>query len=316
MTVARIDFQSAPPPEHYTLAFEPFLYNQEAYLQLKKGERRSFYAVDHAQPQVLARIHFLLVLDETGTQRAVSLPQSPFGSVECASLLSKLLLYQFLRYVVERLTHQGIQEMTIKHYVSIYQPTVTRTIKHVLKELSFSTNEVLTNSHIVVDEEKIDNKLRAGELGRMKKCQRARFTFQQEPLTSLKRIHGFVEESYASRGRGLSLSREMLEEQAKAIPGCYQFFSVYHQDEIIAATITVRAHPRILYTYSYTALTSYNRYSPTVWLLSRLYRYCYQSNIHTLDLGTSLTDSVQDFKRRIGGTPSLKCIYTKNLADG
>ena len=311
MIIPDVDFQTEPPPKHYALAFEPFLYNQEAYLQLKEGERYSFYAVDHAQQHVLARIHFLLVPDERGARRAVSLPQSPFGSVECAACFNEAILYAFLCFVIEYLTNREVQEVTIKHYASAYQPTATEALRHVFSKLNFSTSEAITNSHISVDEEKIDRKLSAGQIGRLKKCQRMEFVVQEDPPISWEKIYNFVNDSYASRGRKLSMDKNTLGQHLEAMPGCYQFFSVYHRGELIAAAIVVRVHLHILYTYSYTAHASYSSYSPTVLLLSKIYNYCYQQKIKILDLGTSLTDSVEDFKRRMGGVFSAKRTYSR-----
>lgn len=320
MTWSSIDFLSESPPEHYTLAFEPFLYNQEAYLQLKEGRRYSFYMVDHTRQQVLARIHFVLVSDATGSQRAVSLPESPFGSVEFGISVASSTLSDFMMYVIDELKMLSVNAIEIRDCIDAYRPSSNGLLEYVFHSLGFRKQEVLTNHHIPVDQEQFSDKIHAMERRRIRKCKQAGFVARQETLSNIQYFYSFILGCRQERGWGLSMSADEIQRTVAHFPASYKIFAVYDQQTCIAASLVVQVNGTILYNFFPAMLLSYRPYSPMVMLLAEIYHYCYAQQIKLLDLGTSSQESLRLFKVHVSGISSekntlvLDCLSNKTVS--
>ena len=306
-----VDFLSEMPPPSYTLAFEPFLYNEEAYLRLKKGERYSFYAVDHAQRQVLARIHFVLVADASGDLRAVSLPESPFGSVEYGSLMNSSVLLSFVRFAVDTLKGRGVGVIEIRDCIPAYRPTGENSarLSSILEDVGFQKQDVSVNHHIKITKDALEEKMHRMEQKRLRKCKKANFLFQVEPLTRVGFYYGFLSRCRSEKGWNLSIGPKEMKLVTEELPKSYRIFALYHNQQCIAACIGVIVNRHIFYDLYHDSLRAYSAYSPVVMLIAHMYYHLRSHHIRMLDMGTSLTPSLQSFKARVGGEYSSKITF-------
>ena len=309
MLTASVEYTSTYPPPHYSFAFEPYLYNQESFLQLKEYEVQSFYAVDHKKRVVNARVHFALQPFSDGSLRAVSLPQLPFGSLEYGVSMSLAELTGFVAFVCDQLARQGVTSVEIRDCIPAYRVDEAKLLHQALSDQGFVVQEIAVNHHVPVNERSLADKMSRGQRGKLKKSINTHFACVHEPTEKLPKIYSFVNMSYQARKRVLSLSLSSLQESVRRFPDQYQLFSVYHSQKRIAACIAVRVSESALYTFYYTALAEYGSYSPTVLLLESIYQYCQSQKISVLDLGTSITESVQRFKVRMGCISSMKNTY-------
>ncbi len=310
MLTASVEYTRLRPPAHYSLAFESHLYNQEPYLQLKEYEVKSFYALDHKNKVVSARVHFAVQLLSDGSLSAISLPQLPFGSLEYSINMTFAQLSRFIAFVCEQLAQHRVASIEIRDCVPAYRVDEAELLHRAFSELGFIVKGKAVNHHIPVDKQKLSNKMRIGQRGKLKKSIDASFTSSRESIEQLPEVYSFIEMSYRARKRALSLPLSALQKYVAKFPDQYRLFSVFHLRKRIAACIAVQVSESVLYTFYYTALADYGSYSPTVLLLDSIYQYCQSQKISTLDLGTSITESVQKFKARMGGVSSKKCTYS------
>ena len=307
MATTSVEYILGPPPPNYSLAFEPFLYNQEGFLALKDYPIQSFYAIDHWKRSIEARIHFVISQQYDGTLRAISLPELPFGSLEYSASLSKDQISDFLSFVKEELTQQNVKSIEIQDCIPPYR-TEDCIVYQALRKSHYQIIDKQVNYHISVDDQPLATKVKAGQRNKLNKATKANFTAIVEPPEKLTEIYQFIEMSYQTRQRKLSLSLRDLLNYARVYPSNYLLFSVYHLQARVAACIAVRVSSSIVYTFYYTALLTYSSYSPTVLLLSHIYQYCQSNDIALLDLGIG-AESIQNFKRRMGGMRSYKRSY-------
>ncbi|MGB3585466.1 MAG: GNAT family N-acetyltransferase, partial [Tunicatimonas sp.] len=177
-----------------------------------------------------------------------------------------------------------------------------------LQRAHYHTLDEQVNYHIAVDSQPLATKITNNQRNKLNKATKTNFIATTEPPEKLSEVYQFIAVSYLTRQRKLSLTLSDLLNYAKAYPSHYLLFSVYHLKVRIAACIAVQVSNSVVYTFYYTALLTYNSYSPTVLLLSHIYRYCQSNNIYLLDLGTG-SESTQNFKRRMGGILSYKRSY-------
>lgn len=307
MPVTLLNYIDGSPPVGYSLAFEPFLYNQENFLALKNYPVQSFYVVDHQKRSIEARIHFAIRKQKDDTLRAISLPELPFGSLEYSDSLTEDQAADFLSFVQESLARKYVQAIEIRDCIIAYR-TGADVVYQSLQKLGYQTLDEPANYHIIVDGHPLVTKVTDGQQNKLNKATKNNFIATIEPSEKISEIYEFIAMSYQTRQRKLSLPLSDLLSYAKTYPGRYLLFSVYHLRARIAACIAVQVSSSTVYTFYYTALLTYSSYSPTVLLLSHIYRYCQSNNTSLLDLGIG-SESVQNFKRRMGGTHSCKRSY-------
>ncbi|MGB3585291.1 MAG: hypothetical protein WBA23_02070, partial [Tunicatimonas sp.] len=150
MSDIMFNFVDGSRPTGYSLAFEPFLYNQENFLALKNYPVQSFYAVNHQRRSVEARIHFVIREQEDGTLRAISLPELPFGSLEYSRSLTEDQISDFLRFVQTILAQRHVQSIEIRDCVPAYR-TDHSIIYQALQKSHYHTSEEQVNYHITVN---------------------------------------------------------------------------------------------------------------------------------------------------------------------
>jgi hypothetical protein len=95
-------------------------------------------------------------------------------------------------------------------------------------------------------------------------------------------------------------------------------FGIFQGNEMIAASISVKVSHRILYDFYHAHPKLVDSLSPVVALMEGMYTYCIQQEFKLLDLGTSAVDkqinfSLLNFKTQLGGKPSLKLTFEKDL---
>ncbi len=299
-------------PADYHNGFEGYLYNADSFLSLKDSSIQSFYAVDDSTHEIVAQIHFEINNIYQEAKEAVSLPRSPFGSVEFADRLTAHEGYHFLCHVVDSLKKQQVSYIEIRHYAAAYDLKKTEILINLLAKAGFRQEAAVQNHHVPVDQASLASKMHPWEIRKLKKCQSASFVFKEETLSALGKVYEFIHQCRQQQQRQLSLNYTQLAQQAHTFPSCYHLFAVYDQQQVIAAAITVRVGQRILYTFYYAGAEAYGRYSPTVMLLNGIYQFCQNNDITMMDLGTSPSESVGQFKAQMGGKVSDK--FTFKLA--
>ena len=132
-------------------------------------------------------------------------------------------------------------------------------------------------------------------------------------------IYDYIQACRAEQKIEVSISKEKLLAYIDLFPQSYLMFTVRDAEQILAATIAIKVHRHILYSFLPGSLRKFKQYSPTVLLNEGLYQYCQDRQFDMLDLGISTKKdgtnqkSLIAFKERMGGELSYKYSFEKAL---
>ncbi|MCB2410257.1 hypothetical protein [Hymenobacter lucidus] len=295
------------------LAFEPFLYLRPAHLRLQRhtGELLTFYLEDQPGQRTVAQLH---IFGEAGNGLAQSPWQAPFGAVQLAECLPTAVLLAFLRLVQAQLAARGWLRLRLRSYPFAYDPAGSTKLAHALQQLGYEVALAEINNHLPLAQD-FRARLHPSERRRLRKCQQQGFVVEQETPLYLPLAYEFLSRCRQEKGQSLSLSLERLQELFTQFPQDHFLFSVRAPSgDWAALTIAIRVSSGVLYNFYPASPLAYNTYSPVVLLNEGLHAFGRANGQQLLDLGTStlpegLNQSLLQFKRHLGGVPSLKLTF-------
>lgn len=249
----------------------------------------------------------------------ISPPRAPFGGIQVSDDSAENDIQFFLDCIVNYIQQQGGVSITIKLFASIYQINKDISINHLLLHNNFIQHESLINHHISVTSSSFVDKITKTEQKKLMACRDAGFYTQLLLNPNPEDLHNFLTNHRNKRGYNVSLNRLQFTSLLTRFPTDIKVFRVYDKNEPIAQSVTVRVNSRVLYNFLSVSTPEYDRWSPSVLLLSDTYRHCQNSGISVLDLGTSLDHDGQEkpglirFKENVGGIRGTKDGYFKKL---
>ncbi|WP_345111164.1 hypothetical protein [Hymenobacter algoricola] len=295
------------------LAFESFLYLRPEHLRLQRfaGERLTFYLEDQAAGRTVAQLPVF------ARQGAAHSPwQAPFGAVQLAAGVGAPLVRAFLQLVEAELAARGFPRLHLRSYPFAYDPAGSAVLTQALQQGGYRVALAELNHHLPLAAG-FEARLHPSERRRLQKCRRHGLHFEQEPPYLLPRAYEFLARCRQEKGQELSLALERLQELFRLFPREYFLFSVRDAaGEWAALTIAVQVSQQVLYNFYPASPLALNAFSPVVLLNEGLHAFGQASGLGLLDLGTStlptgLNQSLLQFKRHLGGVPSLKLTFEK-----
>lgn len=309
------DFLVDRLPFGYAFNFDNYLFNKLRHINIRGIEDRAdYFIVNNIKKRIEGKIHFSLK-----DNIAYSPYKSLFGSFEFSPRIHPNLLVEFWAFIEQDLRNRKIKAVQIISYGECYAPKKVQVVKDVLERAGFLISLRAMNHHLTVDDRIFESRMHPMEVRRLAKCHAAGFEFCQEPLEQADEIYTYLQQCRQEQGLNLSISKEQWHEYLELFPQNYPFFTIRCSDEIMAATIAIRVHRHILYSFLPGSLRKYKHFSPTVMLNEGLYNYCVDQGIEILDLGISTEKNGKDqrsliaFKERIGGEKSYKYFFEKQL---
>ncbi|TGE24678.1 hypothetical protein E5K00_05555 [Hymenobacter aquaticus] len=297
------------------LAFEPFLYLTPAHLNLQRldGQVLACYLEDQHRQQTVAQLH---AFGEAGRDEARSPWQAPFGGVQLLDDLPAAVLLAFLAEVEQQLARRGWPHLHLRSYPFSYDPAGSARLAHALQQRGYRVALAEINHHLPLHAD-FRARLHPSERRRLRKCQQQGFVFEQETPLYLPLAYEFLSRCRREKGQALSLSLERLQELFRLFPQDHFLFSVRTPaGEWAALTIAIRVSSRVLYNFYPASPLAFNTFSPVVMLNEGLHAFGRANGQTLLDLGTStlpegLNQSLLQFKRHLGGVPSLRLTFEK-----
>jgi hypothetical protein len=299
-------------PQGCPYSFAPNLYNLPDHIALLDyGSIKSFYMIDHNH-QIVGLINFIIE-----DNRAMSLPQRPFGSFEFCNSVSYDNVHKFVEWAMDQLKSMDIETVIIKHYSSLYGQDNFHKVLFALTSNGFQVTGSDINHHIQIIDCPFQKFIDRQEKKRLNKCKKEDFQFQKEPVLQLEEIYNFISICRKRKDQPVSIPIEQLSLSCKAFPDQYVLFSVRKEGKLAAASVSVIANGSILYDFMHANPEEYNVYSPVVLLVEGIYNFCQQNQFKYLDLGISSFEnhpqiSLIRFKENIGGIPTVKITFKKN----
>ncbi|TGE28899.1 hypothetical protein [Hymenobacter metallicola] len=304
---------AAPPT--LPLAFESFLYLTPRHLRLQRhsGQLFSFYLEDQRRQRTVAQLH---VVAEAEAHVALSPGQAPFGGVQLTHDLPAAVLRALLQLAERELAARGWPRLRLRSYPFAYDPAGSARLTQVLQQLGYAVTLAEINNHLPLDTD-FRARLHPSERRRLRKCRQQGFVFEQETPLYLPLAYEFLSRCRQEKGQTLSMSLERLQELFQQFPQDHFLFSVRTPaGEWAALTIAIRVSSRVLYNFYPASPLAFNTFSPVVLLNEGLHAFGRANGQALLDLGTStlpegLNQSLLQFKRHLGGVPSLKLTFEK-----
>ena len=302
-------------PFGYAFNFDNYLFNKIKHINTQGlDERANYFIINNVKKRIEAKIHFLL-----NDNTAYSPYKSLFGSFEFNPGIHPNLLVEFWKFIEKDLKSRNIETVKISNFAACYSPKMAETIRKSMDKSSFSIVLTAVNHHISIDENPLEKRMHPMEKRRLKKCNENGFIFKKEPSDNASEIYDYIQSCRKEQGLKVSISKVELLKYLYDFPQSYLIFAVRTKGELAAATIAIKVHRRILYSFLPASLRKFKRYSPSVLLNSGLYNYCQDHQFELLDLGISTEpdgkdqDSLIEFKERMGGEMSYKYFFKKEL---
>jgi hypothetical protein len=288
-----------------------FLFSHPEHLLLQSPHNWKIFGL-RINDIVVAQMAFHIQNNE-----AASPLKAPFGSLQSTAALSQPTLTFFLENIEVYLRTAGCRRIAIKNYPEAYADCNTRLLFETLRGLQFDTTTEIS-SIIGVDQKDFESMIRISEKQKLRKS-KGRFKFQQTPLLQLPRIYDFIHACRLQKKQTLSMSLPELYETAQKFNDDFLLFEVCAETTMAAAAVVIRVNKNILYTFYYAHHHQFDPLSPVVFLLSGIYSFAQEHGYRLLDLGTSMNGdkvnaSLLHFKECVGGKPSAKYVFKKELA--
>ncbi|RSK34542.1 GNAT family N-acetyltransferase [Hymenobacter metallilatus] len=298
-------------------AYTPWLYHTARHMALQSspGERLHFFLEEAAPGCTVAQLSVFLSPDSAVAR---SPWQAPFGALQGAPGLPARALRAMLTAVEAELRTRGTRRFTLRLPAFAYEPAPTARLTQELTQLGYQVALAELNNHLPLNQD-FRARLHASERRRLLKCERHGLRFEQEPPLLLPLAYEFLRRCRQEKGQDLSMTLEQLQTLFRALPDQVFLFSVRDAaGEWAALTIAIRVREDVLYNFYPASPLAYNTFSPVVLLNAGLHAFGQASGMRLLDLGTStlpegLNQSLLQFKRHLGGVPSLKLTLEKEL---
>jgi hypothetical protein len=302
-------------PFGYVFNFENYLFNKIQHIGTQGvKDRIDFFIINNIKRNISGKIHFLL---KDGV--AYSPFKSLFGSLEFNNRVPPDLIFEFWQFIEQKLRKRNVHTIRITNFAECYAPKRAEIIDTTLRKSGYICILKAVNQHIPVDEQPLTIRMHPMEKKRLRKCKRNGFLFAKEPLEHTRAVFSYLHYCRKEQGLDISIDLEKFLNYTVLFPKNYFLFSVKNQDELVAATIAVRVHRRILYTFVSGSQRKYRQFSPTTMLNNGVYDYCQSNKMRIMDLGISTEQDGTDqhslitFKERMGCEKSFKHFYSKTL---
>lgn len=296
-----------------SFALQPFLFLTPAHLATQASDPLLFFQLlDSSTDKIVA--HFPVF--QNSEKGFFSPGRATFGGVQVAPGLPAEVIFDFLKEVLNRLKQAGNGiEIRIKAAPLGYAPSESTLLANAFLNSGFRVLTSEVNHHIPVSEKDFADLVQPATRRRLLKCHRAGFSFGEEAAVFLPEAYAFIKNCRDEKGHDLSLDYEALASLFNQFPADFRIFSVRDESrELAACTVAVRVNQDVFYNFYPASPLKFNDYSPAIMLAEGLFNLCWQQGFRLLDLGTSQLPEgpnfpLMQFKRNIGGEPSLKLTF-------
>ena len=291
-----------------------FIFNTAAHLRTQNtGEPLfSFRLTKNEGSDFGAEIHFFVE-----NNRAVSLRHASFGSVDWCGDVHEEGLTFLIECVNNFAKEQKWASVEIRNFPHCYAPKTAERIEQILLARDFYTSKTQINHHISVSETPFQLLLGSANRRRLRKCQRAGFSFEQLRDISPQQVYDFIAASRARQRYKMTLDLPQLARLMTDFPQHFLVFCVKDQQTIASLTLAVRVNEQILYNFCPADNLDYRTYSPAVMLTEGLFEFAQHHEISILDLGISVDalgnpkPTLIKFKENLGGISSEKWTFKR-----
>jgi hypothetical protein len=303
--------EEVPPNVEAGVEFSLFNHARHLMMQSPNGWQ-SFYLINIKHGRLEGHVHFYLE-----GSIAKSPLKAPFGSFEFADTLPLEQRYRFIKFSEEKLREHGIETIILKNPLRAYDDSGIALLEVFLLNHGWRVDEAEAGCIIDVGQP-VESMFDAWEARKFRQASDAGLTFKALPAALLDEVYLFILTCRNKKNYNMSMTLKDLWLAFETFPDEYELFGLYHDNKLIAASITVKVTPRVMYHFYTDHDDSFDKLSPVVFLTVQLLKEAANRNIRFLDLGTSAIEGqpnfgLLNFKMRLGGIPSSKLTFIKSL---
>jgi hypothetical protein len=299
-------------PPGYSPDFVTFLFHDPRHLLLQSDRWEHFFLITKSTKKIKAQLS--VHIDQ---EIAMSPVSAPFGSFLYSEDISPETLFEFIGECELSLQRRGVKTIRL-----VEPPLYYRKSGDILHTLlfnrGFSALNVEISCGIKVDVLNFEEKLASSAKRKLRTGRAKGLRFKILPITNLEMVYQFILKCRTERGHTLSMTFDNLRDTVDIFKDRFYLFGAMLEKEHVAASIAIQVGPDILYNFYPGYLKKFEAISPLVFLTAGMYKFCESKRIPLLDLGTSAVNGqpnfgLLDFKVRLGGVPSIKFTFEKNL---
>jgi hypothetical protein len=188
---------------------------------------------------------------------------------------------------------------------------------YVLESARWQVQRCDLNFGLVVDERPLVDRMAPDHRRRRRLAAESGLRGGTATPETLASVYAIVQENYATKGYGLSMTLEQLQTMQTLFPERMQCFGCWADDALLAGAICFRVSPEVLYVFYWSARPP-NGGNSMIVLADAIHQYCQQHAVALLDagistLGASPNEGLIGFKRQLGFTESLRLRMRKEL---
>ncbi len=300
-------------PIGYSFSFTESLFNQQSHRELQsKSNWHSFFILNQRNNTVDGVVHFHL---QDGM--AQSPFRAPHGGIDLHEGIQRETILGFVNFVVRQLQKSRAIKIFIKLPLRLTNENEFSLVEDVLLISGFQISKKEEGCILKVTES-FDDRIHYSKKKRLKKAVRSNFQFGNVDLRELKNIYLFLLQCRKEKNYELSMSLQEINDLASQFPGKVLLFAVKDNDQLVAVSVCIRISNEVLYDFYHDHASSYDDFSPIVFLVKGIHDYCCVNQIPLINLGTSMTgDKVNtgllEFKLKLGADLAVKYSFEKNF---
>jgi hypothetical protein len=219
--------------------------------------------------------------------------------------------------IEQRLRDEGARAAEAVLAPQFHDPALFARQVYVLESANWIVQRCDLNFGLIVDERPLVDRMAPDHRRRRRLASEAGISAGTAPPDALPAIYAVLQENYATKGYGLSMSLEQLQLMQTMFPDRMQCFGCWAGDQLLAGAICFHVSPTVLYIFYWSARPRSSGNSMIV-LADAIHEYCRQREVPLLDAGISTLGSQPNegliaFKRQLGFTESLRLRMRKDL---
>lgn len=257
-----------------------------------------------------ARIYFSRI-----GESLISLDRAPFGGFVLGSDLKKNDLLSCLEKILSWSRSHGATTVIIRSFPDAYHPECSALIAETL--LTTSYNVLYRDITQVIDVMRGDvSKLGVHKKRRIRTAESKGFQFRPLSLDWLEKSYALIVQSRVHKDYPITMTLGMLQDTFSLFPDEYMLFGVFDNERLIAASVSIRVNPEILYCFYIGDDLDYRSCSPVTFLVNGIYDFCKVNRFRLLDIGLStdkgtLNTGLYNFKKTFGAVDSYKLTFVR-----
>jgi hypothetical protein len=288
------------------------LFHDPAFFRLHAGER-GLYFEGHARGRTRLVVHF-----SPGRDGVWHSPlRGTFAGYAVDAELEVSTWRDTHARIEQRLRDEGALAAEVVLAPQFHDPALFARQVYVLKSANWTVQRCDLNFGLIVDERTLADRMAPDHRRRRRLATEGGLVGGTAPPETLPAIYAVLQENYAAKGYGLSMTLEQLQVMQSTFPDRMQCFGCWAGERLLAGAICFRVSPKVLYIFYWSARPASGGSSMIV-LADAIHEYCRQREVPLLDAGISTlgaqpNEGLIAFKRQLGFTESLRLRMRKDL---